>query len=255
MTLHEKAQLAAQVAREAGEMIRTNRQFKVMDKAAHDFVTEMDYKSEQLIREKLLGACPEDEFFGEEGGGAASAQGRWIVDPIDGTGNYVKNIPMYTISIAYEYEGELVIGCVYAPAIDEMYIAVKGCGATCNGKPIHVSQVSDPRHAMYSVSFMVRYPEQKQRTLDTIGNLMSTCNDLRRTGSAAFDLCCAACGRTEGFIELGLFIYDIAAGIVILREAGGKVTGWSDDEDVLKTGNICASNGLTHDYLRSQLAM
>lgn len=253
MTLHEKAQLAQRVAREAGEMIRASRQFRVMQKAEHDFVTEMDLKSEQLIRERLLSQCPEDEFFGEEGGGSTSTKGRWIVDPIDGTGNYVKDIPLYTISIAYEHDGKLAIGCVYAPALDEMYLAVVGEGATCNGRPIHVSDVEDPDLAIFAMSFASRLPELHRRMIDTLDGIVGSCNDLRRMGSAAFDLCCAACGRTEGFFELGLHIYDIAAGIVILEEAGGKVSGWSGDEDPLITGNICATNGLTHDFLKSKL--
>ena len=253
MTLQEKAQLAQAVAREAGEMIRTHRQFQVHKKAEHDFVTEMDVKSEQLIRRRLLEACPEDEFYGEEGGGATSAAGRWIVDPIDGTGNYVKDIPLYTVSIAYELHGRLEIGCVYAPALDEMYLAVRGGGAFCNGKPIHASTVSDPDDAIYAMSFAARLPEEHDHMLRVLNRMMGSCNDLRRMGSAAFDLCCAACGRTEGFFELGLHIYDIAAGVVILEEAGGKVSGWQEGEDPLKTGNICATNGLTHAFLLSRI--
>ena len=255
MTLQEKARLAAEVAREAGNMIRENRQFRVEMKAQHDFVTEMDVKSEKLIRERLLTACPEDEFFGEEGGGATDAKGRWIVDPIDGTGNYVKDIPMYTISIAYELDGELVIGCVYAPALDEMYLAIKGEGATMNGRPIHVSDVDNKDLAMFAMSFAARLPETHDQMLRTIGNFMHSCNDMRRQGSAAFDLCSVACGRIEGFFELGLHIYDIAAGVVILAEAGGMTTGWSDDEDVLVTGNVCASNKHMHAYMKSNLVL
>ncbi len=219
-------------------MIRENRKFRVEMKAQHDFVTEMDVKSEQLIRERLLSACPEDEFFGEEGGGSTEAKGRWIVDPIDGTGNYVKNIPLYTISIAYELDGVLEIGCVYAPALDEMYLAVRGEGATMNGQPIRVSDVDDPDLAMFSMSFGARMPETHQRTLDTIDNFLHSCNDMRRMGSAAFDLCSVACGRVEGFFEFGLHIYDIAAGVVILKEAGGTVTGWSDRHISLPDPNI-----------------
>ena len=255
MTLQEKARLAADVAREAGNMIRENRKFRVDMKAQHDFVTEMDVKSEQLIRERLLAACPEDEFFGEESGGSTDAKGRWIVDPIDGTGNYVKDIPLYTISIAYELDGVLEIGCVYAPALDEMYLAVRGEGATMNGQPIHVSDVDSKDLAIFAMSFGARIPESHQRTLDTIDNFLHSCNDLRRFGSAAFDLCSVACGRIEGYFEFGLYIYDIAAGVVILKEAGGTVTGWSDDEDVLKTCNVCASNTHMHEYMKANLVL
>ena len=253
MTLQEKANLAAEVAREAGNFIRSNRQFNIHRKSEHDFVTEMDVASEKLIRERLLTACPEDEFFGEEGGGATNAKGRWIVDPIDGTGNYIKDIPLYAISIAYEYEGKLVIGCVYAPALDEMYLAVRGHGATCNGQPIHVSGETDPNASYFSMSFAARIPSAYKQMVDTIERMIGSCADMRRMGSAAIDLCFTAIGRVEGFFELGLFIYDIAAGIVILEEAGGKVTGWYENENVLETGNICATNGHVHEYLLGKL--
>lgn len=253
MTLEEKALLAEKTAREAGEMLLKNRTFRVKRKAAHDFVTEMDVKSEDLIRERLLSACPEDEFFGEEGGGSESGAGRWIVDPIDGTTNFIKDIPLYTISIGYERNGELVIGCVYAPALDEMYRAVKGMGATRNGEPIHVSEVSDPEEAVFSMSFAHRVQGSHNEMIGVLDRVCGNVNDLRRLGSAAFDLCCVSCGRTEGFFELGLNLYDIAAGVVILKEAGGTVTGWSDDENVLETGNVCATNGVVHSFLKGML--
>lgn len=253
MTLEEKAILAEQTARAAGAFLLKNRVFSVKRKAAHDFVTEMDVACENLIRERLLSACPEDAFLGEEGGGTTHAAGRWIVDPIDGTTNFIKDIPLYTVSIAYEREGALVIGCVYAPGLDEMYLAVRGRGATRNGAPISVSDVSDPEEAVFGMSFAHRIEESHSRMISTLDRVCGRVNDLRRLGSAAFDLCCVACGRTEGFFELGLNLYDIAAGVVILEEAGGVVTGWTEDEDVLETGNVCAANRRMHPFLRSIL--
>jgi len=253
MTLREKAILAEKAARAAGELLLSHPHTPAVHKAENDFVTEMDLASEKLIKSILLGACPEDGFFGEEEGGSIESDGRWIVDPIDGTGNYIKDIPLYAISIAYEYEGELVIGCVYAPALDEMYLAVRGQGATCNGQPIHVSGETDPDASYFCMSFAARIPKAYKQMVDTIERILGTCADMRRMGSAAIDLCFAACGRVEGFFELGLFIYDIAAGIVILEEAGGKVTGWYENENVLETGNICATNGHVHDYLLGKL--
>ncbi len=253
MTLEEKAILAEKTAREAGEMILKNRVFQVKRKAAHDFVTEMDVKSEELIRARLLTACPEDAFFGEEHGGATAAAGRWIVDPIDGTTNFIKDIPLYTVSIAYEQNGKLVIGCVYAPALDEMYLAVRGKGATRNGEKIIVSDVDDPEEAVFGMSFAHRIQGSHDRMISALDRICGQVSDLRRLGSAAFDLCCVACGRTEGFFELGLFLYDIAAGVVILEEAGGTVTGWTDAENVYQTGNVCATNGHIHAFLNGIL--
>lgn len=253
MTLEEKATLAEQTARAAGEMLLKNRVFSVKRKAAHDFVTDIDVKSENLIRARLLAVCPEDAFYGEEGGGAESAAGRWIVDPIDGTTNFIKDIPLYTVSIAYEQAGKLVIGCVYAPGLDEMYLAVRGKGATRNGEAIGVSDVSNPEDAVFGMSFAHRLQESHNEMISVLDRICGRVNDLRRLGSAAFDLCCVACGRTEGFFELGLNLYDIAAGVVILEEAGGTVTGWADDEDVRKTGNVCATNGHMHAFLKGIL--
>ena len=119
MTIREKAALAERAARASGEMLEHHGAFRVERKSENDFVTEMDVKSERMIREILLTACPEDEFFGEEGGGATNAIGRWIVDPIDGTANFMRGEREYTISIAYEHDGELVAGCVYCPGTDE----------------------------------------------------------------------------------------------------------------------------------------
>ncbi len=253
MNLNEKAVLAENTAREVGRMLLKHRDFTVTRKALHDFVTEMDVKSEKMIREALLKACPEDEFFGEEGGGSSDEKGRWIVDPIDGTSNFIKDIPLYTISIAYEHDGELVIGVVYAPALDEMYTAVKGQGAFRNGKPIHVSDESDPDRAIFSMSFAHRIDEDHNRMLGVIDRMVGHCSDLRRFGSAAFDLCSTACGRVEGFFELGLHLYDIAAGVVILKEAGGNVTGWDEGESPLTGCNVCASNTILHDFLLGRL--
>ena len=133
-------------------------------KSENDFVTEMDTRSEQLIRERLLSACPEDEFFGEEGGGATRSHGRWVVDPIDGTVNFMRGDRLYTISIAYELEGELVIGCVYCPGTDELFLAVRGEGATCNGKPVQVSDISNLRRAIVHIGFGHRNPEYLAET-------------------------------------------------------------------------------------------
>ncbi len=253
MTLEEKAALAEKTARRAGEMLRNDRQFHARLKGPHDFVTDMDERSEALIREALLSVCPEDSFYGEEGGGSDDEKGRWIVDPIDGTMNYIKGLPNYSVSIAYERDGKLVIGCVYVPDLDEMYLAIAGRGATLNGAPIHVSNESDFSRAVVAMSFSHRDPEDRARVMALLPRVTDRLNDLRRYGSAAMDLCFTACGRLEGFFERGIHIYDYAAGVVILREAGGVVTGWDVDEDGIRTGNILASNGILHEALRCAL--
>lgn len=249
MTLREKAQLAERAARASGEMLEHHGDFRVRRKSENDFVTEMDYKSESLIREMLLGACPEDAFFGEETGGAMAAHGRWVVDPIDGTANFMRGQRLYTISIAYEREGELVVGCVYCPGTDELFLAVKGEGATLNGHPVHVSDVSDVRDAIVDLGFGHRDPKNMAGTMAVFPTLIARVSDVRRTGSAAYDMCCVASGRCEAFMELGLSLYDYAAGYVILNEAGGRFSGWHTGEDGLASGNLLATNGKLHDVL------
>lgn len=253
MTLREKAQLAEKAARTAGEMLLQNPHTPARHKSENDFVTEMDLKSEQLIRSILLGACPEDGFFGEEDGGNESAPGRWIVDPIDGTANFFKGELNYTVSIAYEQNGELVVGCVYCPPTDELWLAIKGEGATLNGTPIHVSDESVPRNSFLHMSFCHRVPWANEYVLECLKDITRCYSDLRRSGSAAYDLCSVAMGRCEGFFELYLHIYDVAAGIVILEEAGGMVSGWKKGTGAIETGHIIATNGKIHEHLRSLL--
>ena len=243
MTLREKAALAERTAREAGEMLEHHHAHRIMLKSENDFVTEMDTRSEQLIRERLLSACPEDEFFGEEGGGATRSHGRWVVDPIDGTVNFMRGDRLYTISIAYELEGELVIGCVYCPGTDELFLAVRGEGATCNGKPIQVSDISNLRRAIVHIGFGHRNPEYLAETEQVLFPLIRAISDLRRSGSAAYDLCCVAAGRAEAFLEQGINLYDYGAGYVILREAGGSMQGWHPWQEPLSTGCLLAGNG------------
>ena len=253
MTLREKAELAQKAALASGEMLLGHPHTPAHHKAENDFVTEMDVKSEELIRSILLGACPEDGFFGEEEGGTMTAEGRWIVDPIDGTSNFFKGEVLYTISIAYELRGELVVGCVYCPPTREMWVAVKGEGATLNGKPIHVSDEHVLRESFLHMSFCHRNDWANEYVMERLPVLTRTVSDMRRSGSGAYDLCCVASGRSEGYFELCLHIYDIAAGVVIVREAGGLVTEWREGCNALETGHILATNGIIHEELRKIL--
>ena len=253
MTLREKALLAEKAARTAGEMLLNHPHTPARHKAENDFVTEMDVKSEELIRSILLDACPDDGFFGEEEGGNEIADGRWIVDPIDGTQSFMRGHHGYTVSIAYEQNGELAIGCVYAPDTDEMFLAVRGQGATLNGAPIHVSDIADPKHALAHLGYGHRVPKNFERTVKLLPDILARVSDIRRYGSAAYALCCLACGRSEIFFELGLKYYDVAAGAVILQEAGGRVGGWREGEDCLRGGSMLATNGLLHSFMQDML--
>jgi len=253
MTLREKAQLAEKAARASGEMLLSHPHTPAKSKGFNDFVTEMDVASEKLIRSILLGECPEDGFYGEESGESGSTDGRWIVDPIDGTSNFFKGYPLYTVSIAYELKGELVVGCVYCPATNEMFIGIKGEGAYLNGEPIHVSDVSVDKESFLHISFNHRHPWANDYIMERMPAISKAVSDMRRSASAAYDLCCIASGRAEAFFENRLYIYDVAAGIVILEEAGGRVTSWREGETFDMHGNIIASNGILHEFVRGLL--
>jgi len=242
MHYQDRLDAAVAAAQKAGEYLLSQPSFTVSHKQSNDYVTDCDRGSEQLIREMLLSAFPEDGFLGEENGEQAGKAGRWIVDPIDGTTNFICDLPLYTISIAYEEAGEIVVGCVYCPRLDEMYTAVKGGGAFLNGKPIHVSSETVLRDAIVAMAFAHRNDEKGARIIRLLPRMRRNFSDMRRLGSAALDLCFTACGRFEAYVELDLNLYDIAAGVLIVQEAGGKVTGWPGDSDSpLKTGNVIAS--------------
>lgn len=240
-TWNERLAMAERAARKAGEYLLDRPSFSVSHKLSNDYVTEADRNSEHIIRSVLLEAYPQDGFFGEEEGETGSREGRWIVDPIDGTTNFICNLPLYTVSIAYEEHGEMVAGCVYCPPLDEMYTAVKGQGAFCNGVPIHVSEKTSLRDAIVGMSFAHRDVRAGARMMHLLPVFRESFSDMRRLGSAALDLCFVACGRYDAFLELRLYLYDIAAGMLIVREAGGIVSGWPHDgADAAETGNTFA---------------
>ncbi len=241
MDLEQKLRDMAQAARQAGDAVREHGQLHVERKAMNDFVTEMDVLSEKMIREALLGQYPEDAFYGEEGGQTGDRRGRFIVDPIDGTTNFIHGIVPYTESIAYELDGVLELGCVYCPPTGELFLARRGHGATCNGRPIAIRH--EPlSEAIVGTSFAHRSVEKRARMLRLFPKLCPAVNDLRRLGSAAYDLCMVAAGRYGAYLELALNLYDFAAGALMVREAGGVVEGWNPGEDFLRTGNILAGS-------------
>jgi len=239
----QRLDAAVAAARKAGEYLLSQPAFSVSHKQSNDYVTDCDRGSEALIREMLLTAFPQDGFLGEENGESAGQGGRWIVDPIDGTTNFICDLPLYTISIAYEEAGELVVGCVYCPRLNEMFTAVKGGGAFMNGLPIHVSDETVLRDAIVAMAFAHRSDEKGARLLRVLPRMRRNFSDMRRLGSASLDLCFTACGRFEAYVELDLNLYDIAAGVLIVKEAGGTVTGGPGDaeENPLRSGNIIAS--------------
>jgi len=220
--------LAEQVAREAGALLREGmgraRTSIGTKSTGTDMVTEMDRASELLISEGLLGARPDDGILGEEGADQAGTSGvRWVVDPLDGTTNYLYGLPGFNVSIGGEVDGQAAVGVVYDVVRDELFSAARGGGATRDGQPIRASSVTDLGQALVGTGFSYD-PGQRRQQAEVLVTLIPRIRDIRRQGAAALDLCSVACGRLDAHYERGLAPWDLAAGGLIAREAGAVVT-------------------------------
>jgi myo-inositol-1(or 4)-monophosphatase len=226
--LHALLDLASGLARRAGVLLRDRRpdDLDVQSKTTlTDAVTVMDHRAEELIVDGLLSARPDDGILGEEGGGRPGTSGvRWFVDPIDGTVNYLYDLPGYAVSIGAEVDDEVRVGVVLDVAHDELYAAVAGHGATCNGHRIHCGNETDLRLALIGTGFAYA-SETRARQAEVLRMVLPRVRDIRRLGAAALDLCLVGRGRLDGFYERGLSAWDFSAGALIAREAGATVGG------------------------------
>jgi len=245
-----RALMAGRVALRAGALLRTNflGTSTIEFKGATDLVTESDYASERLIREELSRMFPDEPFMGEEGGGAPhDAERVWIADPLDGTTNFAHRLPHFAVSIGYCEHGEPVAGAVYQPVTDDLFYGWKGGGAWRNGKRIHVSTQTELGRALAVTGF----PYDPSGALDAIvarvKSVMPRTQGLRRLGSASMDLCYTAAGLFDFFWETTLKPWDVAAGFLLVREAGGTITNFSGGPAPLNGGEMLASNGNLHD--------
>jgi len=213
----------------------------VEEKNANDFVTEVDRESERIITEALRGAFPEIGVYAEEGGVTGSVDRFWIVDPLDGTTNFIHRYPVFSISIALYEEGATVLGAVYDPTRDELFEAVRGGGAFCNGEGIRVSSATVLAESLLGTGFPFSVQQHIDKYLAVFKDLFLQCRGMRRAGSAALDLCHVASGRLDGFWELYLKPWDMAAGALIVEEAGGAVTDFFGGGGYLAAGHIVAA--------------
>ncbi len=219
-----------------------------------NLVTEADTASERMIREILLADFPGEAILGEEGGASGDSRlGRWIVDPLDGTTNYAHGYRCFSVSIAYESNDGVQIGVVYDPMADELFCAAAGQGAYANGSALHVSSHTDLRDGLLVTGFPPIRADDDLANLRVMGRFMRSAQAIRRDGSAALDLCYVAAGRFEGFWELGLHAWDVAAGALIVSEAGGRVTDYSGAPMRVDSGELVASNGHVHDAMLAVL--
>ena len=231
--------LATTIALEAGallaERLRTAAELVETKSTITDMVTQVDRDSEALLVGRILAERPDDAVLGEEGGERAGTSGvRWVLDPLDGTTNYLYGYPAFAVSIAVEVDGEPCVGVVHDAARDETFAAALGRGATVGGRPATVSDKTDLATALIGTGFSYSR-DDRARQAETLTRVLPLVRDVRRAGAAALDLCWVGCGRLDGFYERGLQPWDLAAGSVIVREAGGRTTRL-DDGTVVAAG-------------------
>jgi myo-inositol-1(or 4)-monophosphatase len=227
---------------------------QVREKGPADLVTLVDEAAEREIEARIRADYPHDGFVAEEfSASTVSTDRRWIVDPLDGTVNYVHGHPFACVSIALVEGARPIVGVVHAPFLGEVYHAVRGEGAYLNGSRLSVSTVGDPRHALLATGFPFK-PGKGDPTvyLQLVGEMLQSTHGIRRAGAAALDLAYVACGRVDAFFEIGLSSWDMAAGILLVLEAGGQVSGWpGDPTPPLDSGRILATNTRIHPWLES----
>jgi myo-inositol-1(or 4)-monophosphatase len=241
----------------AGEIIKAGWQqdwIEIEHKGQIDPVTEVDRRSEVLILRELKSAYPDFGILSEESPEQASRRdARWIVDPLDGTTNFIKQIPLIAVSIGLEISQELVLGVVHNPLTGELFCAQKGSGATLNGSPIHISSTSEVSKAVLASGFPYNAWDTPDDNTTAWSRLVKRAFSLRCDGSAALDLCQVACGRFDGYWERGLSPWDMAAGIVIAREAGARVTDLHGGNQMLARGEVLAASPAIAQQIQSDL--
>ena len=252
------ADVAARAAVEAGALLarRVGRPKTVATKrSAIDLVTEVDRAAESLIYARLHRAFPRVGFLGEEQGRRGDdAADRWIVDPLDGTNNFVHGLPLFGVSIGLEQRGALVVGVIYDPMRRELFVSMKGRGAFLNRRRIHVSPTRSLAHSLLSTGFPTNFLKHDQPYLGWFQALQRRSHGVRRLGSTVLSLAAVAAGRLEGFYERDLWPWDMAAGILLVQEAGGRVSNVAGRAPILEAGQLVASNGHIHSQLLRVLA-
>jgi len=243
---------AVEIVLRAGEIQRARRDsgFRVAKKGTRDLVTEVDLECERMCRAAIAERFAEHDVLGEELGAESAARPaarcRWVFDPLDGTTNYAHGLPIFCASLALQIDGRTEVGAVYDPSRHELFTAERGEGAYLNGRVLTVSDTAEAIDALLVTGFPYFY---KQELVDLFATFLQRARAVRRLGSAALDLCYVAAGRFDGFWEQHLKPWDMAAGALIVEEAGGRITGMDGSPFDLAAGHVVASNGHVHDAL------
>lgn len=255
-TIASRLEFSLDLARRAGTILRQGygRVGDVHYKGPIDPVTEYDLRSEQIIREAIQQEFPGDSILGEEGGASGEGAGRWLVDPLDGTVNFAHAIPFFCVTLAYVQDGRPVLGVTYDPLRDEMFYASAGQGAWLNGQPLHVSAVDRLDYSLLVTGFPYTIRHSSDNNLGHFAAFSLRSMGVRRLGSASLDMAYVAAGRLDAYWETGIAAWDVAAGMVLVEEAGGRVTRTDGGPDPLRPPiSIVASNGRLHDAMLALL--
>lgn len=239
--------IAVNAARAAGNLIIRSLDrldsLRINQKQPNDYVTEIDQQAEREIISIIRKSHPSHGILGEEGGKIDGDDYTWIIDPIDGTRNFIHGFPHFAVSIAISYKGKIEHGVIYDPVRQELFTATKGKGARRNENRIRVSQHTQLEECLLGTGFPYRHSEEHIAAyIKTLHSLLPQCGDIRRAGSATLDLAYVAAGRLDGFWEMGLKLWDLAAGTLLIKEAGGIVCDTQGGDDFLKSGNVVAGN-------------
>ena len=257
--MHGMVNIAVRAARRAGEiMVRQLNQLeslRVIEKSPNEFVTQVDQAAEAAIIETIREYYPDHAILAEESGAVGENDYQWIIDPLDGTTNYVHGFPVFSVSIAVANRGEIEHGVVYDPLRQEIFSASRGQGAQLDGRRIRVSKRTTIQQSLVATGFPYRANlKYLDRYLEMLKVVMLESAGVRRPGSAALDLCYVAAGRVDAFFELGLSKWDIAAGALMIREAGGRISDFHGDDGYLESGNVVAGNPKTYAALSKLLS-
>jgi len=248
---------AVSAAKESGLFLKSNlhERHSIQYKGEINIVTDADRKSEEMILTRISREFPAHDILSEESDARDSgAEFRWIIDPLDGTTNYAHGFPVFCVSIALQKKRETIVGCVFNPMLDEMFTVEAGCGAFLNGEKIRVSSVVDFSKSFLATGFPYDLRTNRNNNMNYFTALAKRTLAVRRAGSAALDLAYTAAGRFDGFWELKLHPWDTAAGMLMVQEAGGKVSDICGGQYTLESDSIAASNALIHDELIRQLS-
>ena len=242
--MHPMLNIAVKAARRAGSIINRaaldGTALDVRAKGASDFVTQVDRAAERAIIEIVQRAYPAHPILAEESGASAGAEYRWVIDPLDGTTNFIHGFPQYCVSIAVQHRGAAAHAVVYDPAKNELFTASKGRGAYLNDHRLRVSRCTRLKEALVGTGFPYKEFSRIEQYLKQLKTMMGACSGVRRAGSAALDLAYVAAGRLDAFWEMGLSAWDMAAGALLIQEAGGLVGDLAGEPNYLESGDITA---------------